>query len=296
MDISILGFDRSLEDIRAHVERTSREGFSGYWVPNGRGSDALTALAVAGADVDIRLGTAVVPIHPRHPLALAQQALTVNRVLGGRLALGVGVSHRPMVEDGWGLSFARPVAYLSEYLDALLPLLQDRRVSVDGERISVHGELDIDAPPCPVFVAALGPRMLELAGRTASGTITWMVGLGTVRELTVPTITEAADRAGRDAPEVVVGLPVCVTDDPADARTRSAAALARYGELPSYRQMLDREGLEGPGDLCVIGDEDVVAAQLAAYVDAGATSIAAAPTGTHEEVDRTRMCLASLAS
>ena len=135
MDISIVGFDRSLEAIRANIDRTSREGFTGYSVPKGRGSDALTALALAGRGVDIRVGTAVVPVHPRHPVALAQQALTVNRALGGRLALGVGVSHRILVEGSWGLSYDRPVAYLSEYLDALLPLLNERRVSVVGERV-----------------------------------------------------------------------------------------------------------------------------------------------------------------
>ena len=294
MDISILGFDRSLDAIRSNIARTSREGFSGYWMPNGRGSDALTALAVAGNSTDMRLGTAVVPVHPRHPVALAQQALTVNRVLGGRLALGVGVSHRMMVEGSWGLSYDRPVAYLSEYLDALLPLLSERRVSVAGERVSTHSELDIDSPPCPVFIAALGPRMLELAGRATSGTITWMVGANTIRELTAPVINEAAAAAGRGVPEVVVGLPVCVTDDRSDALARAAHSLRIYGQLPSYRAMLDREGLEGPGELCVIGSEAQVAEQLAAFFDAGATSIAAAPTGTPEEVERTRACLAAL--
>ena len=294
MDISIIGFDRSLEAIRANIDRTSREGFSGYWVPNGRGSDALTALAVAGGGADIRLGTAVVPVHPRHPVALAQQALTVNRALDGRLALGLGVSHRILVEGSWGLSFDRPVAYLTEYLDALLPLLNERRVSVAGERVSAHSELDIDSPPCPVFIAALGPRMLELAGRATSGTITWMVGANTIRDLTAPVINEAAAAAGRGAPEVVVGLPVCVTGDSSDARARAARSLRLYGELPSYRAMLDREGLEGPGDVCVIGTEEQVAEQLAAFFEAGATSVAAAPTGTPDEVERTRACLAAL--
>ena len=294
MDIAIIGFDRSLEAIRANIARTSREGFSGYWVPNGRGSDALTALAVAGGGADIRVGTAVVPVHPRHPVALAQQALTVNRVLDGRLALGLGVSHRILVEGSLGLSFDRPVAYLTEYLDALLPLLNERRVSVVGERVSAHSELDIDSPPCPVFIAALGPRMLELAGRATSGTITWMVGAHTIGDLTAPVINEAAAAAGRGAPEVVVGLPVCVTGDSSDARVRAARSLRLYGELPSYRAMLDREGLEGPGDVCVIGTEEQVAEQLAAFFEAGATSIAAAPTGTPEEVERTRACLAAL--
>ena len=294
MDISILGFDRALDDIRANVELTSREGFTGYWVPNGRGSDALTALALVGAGVDIRLGTAVVPVHPRHPVALAQQALTVNQILEGRLALGIGVSHRPIVEESWGLSFTRPLSYMAEYLDALLPLLDEHRASVDGERVKVHSEIDIDAPACPVFLAALGPRMLELAGRVAAGTITWMVGVETVRTLTAPTISEAAAAAGRAAPEVVVGLPVCVTDDADDARARAAGSLVRYGELPSYRAMIDREGLTGPGDLCVVGDESEVTRQLTAFFEAGATSIAASPMGTAEEIDRTRACLAAL--
>lgn len=296
MDIAILGFDRALEDISANIARTEKEGFSGYWVPNGRGSDALTALAVAGASATIRLGTAVVPIHPRHPIALAQHALTVNKIVGGRLALGLGVSHRPMVEDSWGLSFERPVTYLAEYLEALLPLLADQQVALDGERVSVHAAIDIDAPSCPVFLAALGPRMLELAGRLTAGTVTWMVGLETVRTLTAPTINAAAEAAGRDAPEIVVGLPVTVTDDVATAREKAGESLQIYGTLPSYRAMLDREGLAGPADLCVVGSEDEVAESLGAFIDAGATCIAASPTGTDEERERTRACLASLVS
>ena len=177
------------------------------------------------------------------------------------------MAHRFFVEGTWGLSFERPVAYLAEYLDALLPLLHGRRASVAGERVTMNGDLALDAPPCPVFVAALGPRMLELAGRLTSGTITWMVGVKTIRELTAPVINEAAAVAGRDAPEVVVGLPVCVTDDEPVARARAAHGLRIYGDLPSYRaRMLDREGLDGPGDVCVMGTEEQVAEQLAGYL------------------------------
>ena len=136
---------------------------------------------------------------------------------------------------------------MAEYLDVLIPLLEERRAFARGERASMRGELDIDAPACPVLVAALGPRMLELAGRAAAGTITWMVGLDTIRDLTAPTINEAAAAAGRDAPEVVVGLPVCVSDDLERARGRAANAFRMYGKMPSYRAMLDREGLDSPG-------------------------------------------------
>ena len=294
MDISIIGFDHSLEAMRENIERTSQQGFSGYWTPNALGYDALTALAVAGSGVNMRLGTAVVPVHPRHPVALAQQALTVNRILDGNLSLGVGVSHRLFVERSWGLSFDRPVAYMAEYLDVLVPLLEERRAFARGERVSMRGELDIDAPACPVLVAALGPRMLALAGRAAAGTITWMVGVNTIRNLTAPTLNEAAALAGRNAPEIVVGLPVCVSDDLEGARARAVNTFNMYGRMPSYRAMLDREGLNSPGDLCVVGSESQVAEQIAAYFEAGATSIAASPTGTPEEVERTRACLAAL--
>jgi F420-dependent oxidoreductase-like protein len=294
MDISILSFDRSLADIRTNVERTSREGFTGFWVPNGRGSDALTALALAGATVDIRLGTAVIPVHPRHPVALAQQALTVNAILGGRLALGLGVSHRPIVEDGWGLSFDRPLSYMKEYLAVLLPLLIDHKANIDGERVSMHGELDIESPPCPVFLAALGPQMLELAGRRTNGTVTWMVGLETLRTLTAPTINAAAATAGREPPEVIVGLPVCVTDNRATAIAGAVEMLKRYGDFPSYRAMLKREGVSEPGELAVIGSSDEVEMQLNNFREAGATSIAASPMGTRDERDRTRDFLATL--
>ena len=294
MDISILAFDASLEAIAANIRRTSREGFSGYWITNATGLDALTALAAVGSGVNMRLGSAVVPVHPRHPAALAQQALTTSLVLDGNLALGVGVSHRLFVERVWGLSFDRPAAYMAEYLDVLIPLLEEGRAFARGERVSMRGELDIDAPACPVFVAALGPRMLQLAGRAAAGTITWMVGADTIRTLTAPTINEAAAAAGRGAPEVVVGLPVCVSDDAEAARARARNSFRMYGKMPSYRAMLDREGLNSPGDLCVVGDEGWVAEQLAAFFEAGATSVAAAPTGTPEEVERTRACLAAL--
>ena len=294
MDISILVFDSSLEAIRANIERTSREGFSGCWMPNATGYDALTALAAVGSGVNMRLGSAVVPVHPRHPVALAQQALTVNRVLDGNLALGVGLSHPLFVERSWGLSYDRPVAYMAEYLEILIPLLEEGRAFVRGERLSMRGELTIDAPACPVLVAALGPRMLKLTGRVAAGTITWMVGAETIRDLTAPTINEAAAAAGRGAPEVVVGLPVCVSDDLEGARARAGHSVRMYGKMPSYRAMLDREGLDDPGDLCVVGTESQVAEQLAAFFEAGATSIAASPTGTPEEVERTRACLAAL--
>ena len=303
MDISIFGLElsrsaaaeTSIDAIRASIQRASREGFSGYWLPQATGLDALTALAVAGSGVSMRLGTAVVPVHTRHPVAMAQQALTVNQALDGNLTLGVGVSHRFFVERVWGLSFDRPAAYMAEYLEILLLLLEERQAYARGQRVTMRGDLDIEGPACPVLIAALGPRMLELAGRVATGTITWMAGVNTIRELTAPTINEAAAAAGRSAPEIVVGLPVCVTDDIEGARARAAALLGKEEKASSYKTMLEREGLEGAGDMCVLGSENRVADQIAKYFEAGATSIVAAPTGTADEKERTWECLAALA-
>jgi F420-dependent oxidoreductase-like protein len=240
------------------------------------------------------MGVAVIPIYTRHPVAMAQQALTVNKVLNGNLALGVGASHRVFVERVWGGSFDQPVSYMAEYLEILLLLLEERRAYMRGKRIVMRGELDIEGSACPVMVAALGPRMLELAGRVAAGTITWMAGLRTIKEFTAPAINEAAAAAGRSAPNVVVGLPVCVTDDIDGARARATDLLSKEEQASSYKKLLDREGLSGAGEMCIIGSEASVADQLAAFLEAGATSILAAPTGTSEEIERTWELLASL--
>ena len=157
---------------------------------------------------DIRLGTAVVPTYPRHPMALAQQALTVSQVSGGRLDLGIGLSHQPVVEGMWGLSFERPVRHMRDYLEVLTPLLRGESVSHTGEMVTGRGQLGVRAEAPPVYVAALGEQMLKVTGRLADGTVTWMTGPVTVAELTAPTIRAAAAEAGRPEPKVISAVPV----------------------------------------------------------------------------------------
>jgi F420-dependent oxidoreductase-like protein len=279
------------------VAAAADAGFHSYWLPQIFGWDVMTVLAaVAQAVPGIQLGTAVVPSYTRHPWALAQQALTTAALTGGRFSLGVGLSHRVVVEGMWGLSFDRPVGHLRRYLDVLVPLLTERAVDVSGADPSARGRLDLPPTPCPLLVAALGPQMLELAGSRTHGTITWMTGPATLAKHTVPTLSAAARRAGRAAPRVVVGVPVCVTRDPATARARAARAYRTYGQLPSYRAMLDREGLVGPADLAIIGEDDEVRQRLAAYADAGATDLAASEFGpTVNDRRRTRALLADVA-
>jgi F420-dependent oxidoreductase-like protein len=284
---SMIEVDKPLSDVVALLRRYREAGLDHAFASQIFGPDALTLLAVAGAQVpDIGLGTGVVPVHPRHPMMLAQQALTVQAATGNRLLLGIGLSHQVVVEGMWGMSYERPAAYMREYLGSLMPLLHGETVRCEGERVTTNAfaplEIaDVEAPP--VLVAALGDTMLKLAGRVADGTITWMTGTATVGGHIAPTITAAAEAAGRPAPRVVVSLPIAVTDDPEAAKARINEAFAIYPNLPSYKAMLDKEGAAAAGDIGFIGDEESVAASISKLVDAGATDFVAAVIGDATE-------------
>ncbi|MFD1931914.1 MULTISPECIES: TIGR03564 family F420-dependent LLM class oxidoreductase [Nonomuraea] len=281
-----------IAELRESIARAAGDGFASAWLSNIFGLDAITTLAVAGGQVPgIELGTAVVPTYPRHPAALAQQALTANLALGGRLALGIGVSHQVVIEHMFGYSFERPARHMKEYLDILLPLARGEKAKVKGETLQADIRLNIPGAGMPVLIAALAPRMLELAGSMADGTVLWMTGPRTVEEHVVPAITRAAERAGRPAPRVVCALPVCVTDDPEGARARAAEVFSAYGRLPSYRAMLDKEGAADPGDVAIVGDEAAVRAQIEALDGIGVTDFVAAEFSSWE---RTRNLLKTL--
>jgi F420-dependent oxidoreductase-like protein len=286
----------SFDDLLSDVRAAGDAGFDTYWMPQIFSWDAMTMISLVAQQVPgIRFGTAVVPTYPRHPWVMAQQALTTAALSGGRFSLGIGLSHQVVIEGMWGMSFAKPLAHLRGYLDVLMPLVENRAVSVSGEQYTARGQLDLPATACPVLVAALGPRMLELAGARTDGTITWMTGPRTLANHTVPALTAAALAANRGAPRVVAGMPICVTDDVDAARAHAAKAYAVYGQLPSYRAMLDRESLAGPEDLAIIGDEATVKDRLAELTAAGATDLAASEFGvTAEDRRRTRVFLAQL--
>jgi 5,10-methylenetetrahydromethanopterin reductase len=285
-------FSRLRDDLR----RAADDGFASAWMSNIFGMDALTALAVAGSGVPgIELGTAVMPTYPRHPAALAQQALTVAAAVGGRLTLGIGPSHKIVIENMFGYDFGQPVRHVREYLNVLLPLLDTRTVSFAGATVRASISLTAPAPGrVPVVLAALGPRMLRLAGERVDGTVLWMTGPATIRDYIVPSIGAAAATAGRPSPRVVCLLPVCVTGDPARAREHAARVFSIYGELPSYRAMLDREGAAGPADVAIVGDEDAVGDQVSALAAAGVTDFVAAEYTRGPDAARTRAFLRSL--
>ncbi|WP_214413398.1 TIGR03564 family F420-dependent LLM class oxidoreductase [Sphaerisporangium fuscum] len=286
----------AIAKLEERIARTAEDGFASAWVSNIFGLDALTALAAAGSRVPgIELGTAVVPTYPRHPAVLAQQALTTSTALGGRLALGIGLSHRIVIENMYGYSYDKPARHMREYLSVLLPLLRGEQADFDGE--TLRGRIGLTTPrvaDVPVLIAALAPRMLRLAGEVADGTVLWMTGPKTIAEHVVPSITEAARAAGRPAPRVVCALPVGVTDDKDAARARASEVFAVYGSLPSYRAMLDREGAGGPADVAIVGDEDEVAAQIEALGEIGVTDFAAGTFLSGEDAVRTRALLKRL--
>ncbi|HEY1734875.1 MAG TPA: TIGR03564 family F420-dependent LLM class oxidoreductase [Acidimicrobiales bacterium] len=294
---ALIDVGQPLGAVVEQVRRYAAVGLESAWAVQIFGYDALTMLGIVGAQVPgIELGTGVVPVYSRHPQVMAQQALTVQAATGGRLVLGVGLSHQVVVEGLWGLSYDRPARYLREYLSALLPLVRGEAVQAAGEVVTArtYGPLEIpDAPAPPVLAAALGPRMLQLAGTVADGTVTWMTGTGTIADHIVPTIAAAAEGAGRPPPRVVVSLPVTVTDSATEAKERIDRAFAIYPTLPSYRAMLDREGAERPSDIALVGPEDDVARGLRRLADAGATDFVAAIVG-HER-ERTEALLAAVA-
>jgi F420-dependent oxidoreductase-like protein len=288
----------AMAKLRDELQRAADDGFASAWLNNIFGMDALTALAVAGSQVPgIEVGTAVVPTYPRHPAALAQQARTVAAAVDGRLVLGIGLSHQIVIEDMYGYDFGRPVLHMREYLAVLVPLLNGEQVSFSGVTVRANIGLSTPSPGrVPVVVAALGPQMLRLTGEQADGTVLWMTGPATVRDHIVPVITAAAEAAGRPSPRVVCILPVCVTSDPDGARERAGKVFAIYGQLPSYRAMLDREGAAGPADVAIVGDEDAVGEQLSVLREAGVTDFVAGEYTGGADGARTRAFLKTLLS
>ena len=298
--VGSLGPAHDLEGQVQQVVTTEAEGFDSFWSAQILGVDALTLFAMAGPRTSrIEMGTAVVPTFPRHPLVLAQQSLTTQAATSGRLTLGIGLSHKPTVEGRFGLSFDRPAQHMQEYLSVLRALVHDRSVAFSGEMFSVDATLQMaDTSPPPIVVAALGPRMLRIAGEMAEGTVTWMVGRKTLETHIVPRINAAAEAAGRLPPRVCVGVPIAVTDTASDGYATASRLFERYGQLPSYRRMLDIEGVESPGEVAVVGTEAEVERQLRALAEAGATDLLASifPVGDDREasVGRTRRLLKSL--
>ncbi len=272
-------------------------GFASAWLPQVGTVDALMTLALAGRDTStIELGTAVVPTYPRHPTVVAQQALTAQDATNNRLALGIGLSHKFFIEDSLGLDYSRPIPHTRDYLQILDGLLSGDVVAHEGDEYRVKAQVTVaNAQKPPVLVAALGPAMLRLCGRLSDGTITWMGGLDYLRELAVPTMSEAAAGAGRPSPRFVAMVPVLLTDDATAGRETINKTFEVYGRIPSYRATLDRGGASQPADVAVVGDAAAIEAGVQAFAEVGVTDFAAAIPPGMATTEATKELLGSLA-
>ncbi len=289
---SRLGLDGVVDRAKALESR----GFATVWIPHVFGLDAVTTAAVIGRETSrIEVGTAVVPTQPRHPAALAQQALTAGAACRGRFTLGIGLSHPPVIEGMLGLSWARRASHMREYLAVLGPLLRGEPASFTGDEYRVHVSLDLPgAPPVPILIAALGDRMLAIAGRETAGTILWMVGPRTIEKHIAPKLRAAAREAARPEPRIVAGMHVVLTSKVDAASERIGRMLAMYARMPSYRAMLDEEGAEGPDALALVGGEKVLDAGLARLRDLGVSDFEASIVPIEEgSEERTLQYLAS---
>jgi 5,10-methylenetetrahydromethanopterin reductase len=276
------GMKNPIDDTVETLATLRDEGFRRLWMSQMPFEpDLLTVLAVALREVDtIEVASGVVPIQNLHPMLMAQRALTLSLISGGRFLLGLGMTHQAVTEGMWGIPWDKPVRRLNEYLDGLLPLLSGEAADATGETATTRGALMISGAPRPdVYIAALGPQLLKIAGRRTAGTCTWMTGPKTLAGHVGPTLRQAAADAGRaeSGVRVAASLPISVTDDVDSARKLAAQQFSVYGHLPSYRAMLDREGYAGPEDAAIIGDEATVKDRLEELRAAGVDEYVAAP-------------------
>ncbi len=297
-----------VERLQADARWAEESGLSTVWIPQIPDEfDALTAATVVATQTGrIEIGTAVVPVQPRHPIALVQQILSVQAVCQGRLAVGLGVSHHWVIDEMLGLPYEQPVATMRAYLDVLDRALDGPgRVDVENERFRVHNPIDItDIAPTPVLLAALGPLMLKLCGERADGTILWMADERAIGSYVVPTLVRGAESAQRPMPRVVAGVPVCLCgDEEVDvAVARTNRILAEAEVSPNYQRLLSQGDAQNVGDILVAGSEQSIRKRLQGFADAGVTDLSArvVPIGeTRDELiassKRTRGLLASLA-
>jgi F420-dependent oxidoreductase-like protein len=269
----------------AAIELAEALGVATAWLTTGGvGPDAMGVFAAAAARTSrIGMGTAIVPIFPRHPLVLVQQALVVAALAPGRFRLGVGPSHRPSVEQTFGIPFERPLAYLRDYVAVLRGALQDGEVAFEGQRFTARAT--VPAPPgVPVLISALRPASYRLAGEISDGAIAWVCPLPYLRDQALPALRAGA--AGRAAPPPLVAhCFVAVTEDAAAVRRAAGERLAGYARSYLYQEMFALAGFpearagtlsEGMLDTVVVhGDEATVRAGLQRYLDAGMDEVIA---------------------
>ncbi|MSP22880.1 MAG: LLM class flavin-dependent oxidoreductase [Dehalococcoidia bacterium] len=270
------------------IELAERLGIPTAWstIGGAGGADTLTAYAAAlGRTERIKVGTAIVQTWPKHPIAIAQQALALEQLAPGRLILGVGPAHESAMVRTYGVKWHRPLQQLREYLTVLRALLHEGKVDFEGDHVTAHSELR-NPPRTPIMASALRPRSFELCGELADGAISWMCPRTYLIDQALPALLEGARKAGRPAPPLVAHVPIVVSSDRQAARNLARERLGNYSRTPFYLAMFTQAGFGDTAggysnalldDLVVSGTEDEVAARLRAYLDAGIGQVLAHP-------------------
>lgn len=297
---------KSLDAAVSRVRLAEELGYEQVFTTHINGAESLTLLtAYALATERIRVGTGVVPIYSRTPATMAQTAATLAALSGDRFVLGVGVSHRPVVEGWYGQSIDKPLAETREYIAKLRAILAGEQAEPGGKwPTGFVLQPHLQRPDLPIYNAGLSPKMLALSGEIADGVILWLCNPAYIREVVVPAVREGRERAGKplEGFDIVAAVPAAVVDDPAEVHATMRRDLLPYFGLPFYRAMIERSGFgdeiaafdeaAGRGDgegmqaaiserfiqeLCAIGDEEAVRAGLRRYEEAGTTTPSLGP-------------------
>ena len=280
---------RELATALERVKLAESLGYESVYVTHIAARDPFTVLtAYAGATDSIRLGTGVTPIYARTPVATAQAAATIDEYSGGRMVLGIGVSHRPVVEGWYGQQIDKPVREMREYLGVVRAIFRGEDPPPGEKWPTGFHFMGYEArDDLPIYIAGLSPAMLRLAGELADGVILWLCEPGYIREVVVPEVTKGREKAGKplEGFDVVAAVPSAVTGDPEVAREVMRKDLIPYFSLPFYRAMIERSGFEPDlekadpfiSTLAAIGTADEATAVINSYVDAGATSPGVGP-------------------
>jgi F420-dependent oxidoreductase-like protein len=274
----------AVDNAASQASGASRRGVRQVWFSQRFDVDALTlAAVVASAVPGLGVGTAIVPINPRHPLLVASAAQTAQAAAHGNFSLGIGLGGNALEQRAFGITAGNEIARLREYLSVLRSIREGRDVDFHGQELTAHPPLSPVVPggvPFPIYVAAMGPRTLRVAGELADGTLTYLAGPRAIEEFIAPTITQAAADAGQPPPRIIASVPVAVTNNPDAARADAVTSLHFYDQFPSYQKIMAREGVTSAADLAVIGDPDAVIGQLLRYRAAGATDVVLNPFQT----------------
>ena len=281
---AFIGAGRSIDSALGRAAHAEELDYESIFVTHIASRDSITLLTgYACRTSRVKLGTGVIPIYARTVCNMAQSFATLDDLSGGRAIAGLGVSHKPVVEHWFGQSIDKPLAEIREYV-AIVRAIWRGEDPPPGEKFRTAFHLSgwEPRPDIPVYLAGLSPGMLRLAGEIADGVVLWLCNPNYIRDVVVPTVQEGRAKAGRDADgfDIVAAVPSAVTDDPGAARDRLRQELVPYFNLPYYRAMLERSGLDpdaGPTDdfidlLGAIGSADDARASVRRYAEAGTTS------------------------